>query len=161
MTIVDLEAVGTFVLASTAQHTIEAALTRGREQGTEALALAAGKMQAGRFVLDKTFVPRQRATAISVRLEVGSLIPIHTSLAETGHVIGLQIHSHPDDAFHSNTDDVDNTVTQVGSLSLVVPYFGALGITGFPDCVLYRRIEDGWSSPITGTEITRTLELEK
>lgn len=161
MTIVDLEAVGTFVLAPTAQHTIQAALTQGRQQGTEALALAAGKMKGGRFVLDKAFVPRQRATAISVRLEAGSLIPIHASLAETGHVIGLQVHSHPDDAFHSNTDDVDNTVTQVGSLSLVVPYFGTLGLAGFPDCVLYRRTEDGWSSPITGVEITQALELEK
>lgn len=159
MPIIDLESVGAFVLAREALTTIEGALARGRKQGTEALALAAGRMQGGRFILDAAFVPRQRATAVSVRLSEGSLIPIHASLAETGHVIGLQVHSHPADAFHSTVDDSDDTVTQVGSLSLVVPRFGAFGLEDFPECVLYRRTEDGWSEAITGRDISAALEL--
>ena len=48
-------------------------------------------------------------------------------LYEAQQVIGVQIHSHPRDAYHSGTDDTYPIATLEGSLSIVLPFFGRDG----------------------------------
>lgn len=56
-----------------------------------------------------------------------------------------QIHSHPDEAFHSKADDELATVTHGGGLSFVVPFFGEnLNPDNFSDMVqVYQLTQDG------------------
>ena len=55
-----------------------------------------------------------------------------------------RIHSHPAEAFHSETDDQNPALTNHGALSIVVPFFG-LGLRrGLDVCAVYRLRPSGW-----------------
>jgi hypothetical protein len=63
-------------------------------------------------------------------------------LAQENLGIRIQVHTHPDEAFHSATDDAFPIVHTIGFLSLVIPNF-ALGPIGFEDAFLTEIQEDG------------------
>jgi hypothetical protein len=55
-----------------------------------------------------------------------------------------RIHSHPDEAFHSHTDDTNPALTADGSLSIVVPIFG-LGLRlGLDACAVHVYHSGDW-----------------
>jgi hypothetical protein len=67
----------------------------------------------------------------------------------------VRAHSHPCEAFHSNTDNRNPALTFIGALSVVVPYFG-LGLRrGLDACAVLRLTAYGWE-PVDG-ERTRWL----
>jgi hypothetical protein len=53
-----------------------------------------------------------------------TLFLLNRFLAESGLRLLAQVHSHPTEAYHSDTDDRYSIVTAEGGLSLVVPNFG-------------------------------------
>jgi len=63
-------------------------------------------------------------------------------LANKGHGIRVQVHTHPGEAFHSSTDDDYPIVHSVGFLSLVIPNFGVNSPT-LERAYLARIAEDG------------------
>jgi hypothetical protein len=55
-----------------------------------------------------------------------------------------RIHSHPEEAFHSPTDDRNPGLTAQGSLSIVCPFFG-LGLRrGIEACAVFVLRNDDW-----------------
>lgn len=56
--------------------------------------------------------------------------------------IRVQVHTHPGEAFHSETDDRFPIIHKPGFLSLVIPNFG-LGPIGFDDAYLTEIQSDG------------------
>ena len=58
-------------------------------------------------------------------------------------MIGVQVHSHPTDAYHSETDDTYPIATLEGSLSIVLPFFGRDGWES-KDIAVYRLGRTGW-----------------
>ena len=64
-------------------------------------------------------------------------------LYEAQQVVGAQVHSHPADAYHSDTDDAYPVATLDGSLSIVLPYFGRDGWES-GEIAAYRLGQDGW-----------------
>jgi hypothetical protein len=64
------------------------------------------------------------------------------ALSEKGLGIRVQVHTHPQQAFHSQTDDAFPIVHTNGFLSLVIPNFG-LGPVGFDEAYLAEISEDG------------------
>ena len=69
--------------------------------------------------------------------------------------IRVQIHTHPDKAFHSATDDAWPIIGTAGFLSLVVPRF-ALGPIGFREAYLAELCADGaWQR----VPVTQRLEV--
>lgn len=63
-------------------------------------------------------------------------------LADTGRGIRVQIHTHPQGAFHSPTDDAFPIIHTVGFLSLVIPNF-AMGPVSFKGAYLNEITQDG------------------
>jgi hypothetical protein len=60
------------------------------------------------------------------------------------HLYLVRVHSHPGEAFHSDTDDANPALTHDGALSVVVPYFG-LGLRrGLDACAAYRLMNGEW-----------------
>lgn len=55
-----------------------------------------------------------------------------------------RIHSHPEEAFHSPTDDANPAITHEGALSIVVPYFGRGLAHGLDACAVLRRTGGRW-----------------
>ena len=63
-------------------------------------------------------------------------------LGREGLGVRVQVHTHPDEAFHSATDDAFPIVHLPGFLSLVIPNF-ASGPIGFQDAFLTEIQSDG------------------
>jgi len=70
---------------------------------------------------------------------------LNTFWLELGNInsgIRVQVHTHPREAFHSETDDKFPIIHKPGFLSLVIPNF-ALGPVGFKDAYLTEIQPDG------------------
>lgn len=118
------------------------------KQGFEGVALFAGKEVGERFMVDRTLVPKQIALSIEYGLLYSvpgeELHRLNVFLYENNLSLIAQIHSHPKEAFHSETDDAFPIVTTVGCVSIVVPNF-ASGDIEINTWAVYRlTIENNW-----------------
>jgi hypothetical protein len=52
-----------------------------------------------------------------------SLFKVNKTVHERNETLAAQIHTHPTDAYHSETDDAYPLVTLLGALSIVLPNF--------------------------------------
>ena len=83
-----------------------------------------------------------------MRVEADELHRLNVWLYENAERLAIQVHSHPTEAFHSDTDDAYPIVTTLGGLSLVVPDFARYGVRG-PETALYRLSSAGWQGALT------------
>ncbi|HET6252975.1 MAG TPA: Mov34/MPN/PAD-1 family protein [Puia sp.] len=98
------------------------------EHRVEGVALWAGQAEGKTFHVLSTVIPAQTG----YRTEDGLLYSvageelerINRLLYERRETLFLQVHSHPGEAYHSDTDDRYPIVTINGGLSIVVPDFG-------------------------------------
>lgn len=113
----------------------------------ERFVLWSGVVQGDRLQVRTMHVPRQTAYRLSdglcVRVDGDELHRLNVWLFEHRERLAVQVHSHPTEAFHSDTDDTYPIVTTRGGLSLVVPDFGRTGVRG-PATALYRLSGSGW-----------------
>jgi hypothetical protein len=112
---------------------IEQMLETMREFGShgwEVLVLWLGKIEPekGEAHVIHAFTPKQKALTSEdgVGYFVGgeTLFQLNRDLSESGLRLIAQVHSHPQEAYHSDADDRYAIVTAEGGLSLVVPSFG-------------------------------------
>ena len=99
-------------------------LQHGGPPRTEHVALWLAKRTDPQITVRELFVPEQEAAAGYFhipRLAMGHLM---VYLRERGLMIAAQLHTHPQDAFHSPADDRWAIVRHVGALSIVLPAFG-------------------------------------
>lgn len=116
-------------------------LRRAGNQRVEGVALFAGKETGDDFHVENTVVPKQQA----MRLESGLLYAVGSDelhrlnvwLYENKKSLIAQIHSHPTEAYHSDTDDAFPIVATVGGFSIVVPDF-AMGPIDIDLWAVYR-----------------------
>lgn len=128
---------------------LEVAYTHMRKAGkqrVEGVALFAGKEEGSRFTIAETIIPKQ----LAMRLEAGLLYAVDSDelhainvwLYENNFSLIAQIHSHPTEAYHSDTDDAFPIVATVGGISIVVPDF-AKGPVDLSTCAVYRLSDSG------------------
>lgn len=140
-----------------ADGTDEQLRAAGRD-GCERFVLWSGIVEGTTFQARTLHVPRQTAyrlpEGLCVRVEGEELHRLNVWLFEHGERLAVQVHSHPTDAYHSDTDDTYPIVTTRGGLSLVVPDFGRAGVRG-PATALYRLNSSGWQelSPPSATRL--------
>lgn len=116
--------------------------------GNEGFALWAGRFRGREFVVEETIIPAQHAmrfeTGVCVRVDGDELFRINRHLYLHGRLLVAQLHSHPTDAYHSETDDEYPIATTAGSFSLVIPDF-AVRDFALDDCAVYRLVPgQGW-----------------
>jgi proteasome lid subunit RPN8/RPN11 len=93
----------------------------------EGVALFVGKLEGTICYVHETLIPKQ----VSIMLHEGLLYAVGEEelyrlavyLYKKGLRLIAQIHSHPKEAYHSETDDAYPIITVVGGLSIVVPDF--------------------------------------
>jgi hypothetical protein len=94
----------------------------------EGLVLWLGKLEEGRAHVTLAFTPEQEGISsddgLAYFVSGEALFQLNQSLAESGLRLIAQVHSHPQEAYHSEADDEYAIVTEDGGLSLVVPDFG-------------------------------------
>lgn len=118
-------------------------------QGLEGFSLWAGKREGDSFVVHKNIVPVQigHRLASGICVSVGSeeLHRINVWLFENEMTLIAQLHSHPTEAYHSDTDDEFPIATTIGSLSIVIPDFARHPFS-LNRCAIYRLMPlDGWT----------------
>lgn len=118
------------------------------KHGLEGFSLWAGKRFGQMFRVLKNIVPMQTGhrTPDGVCVSVGpdELHRINVWLYQNGMTLVAQLHSHPTDAYHSDTDDAFPIATTEGSLSIVVPNYArqAFSLSG---SAVYRLLpKRGW-----------------
>jgi hypothetical protein len=94
----------------------------------EGLVLWLGEVEHGKARVIEAFIPDQHPVSsesgLGYFVSGDTLFELNRALAETGLRLIAQVHSHPQEAYHSAADDRYAIVTADGGFSLVVPNFG-------------------------------------
>jgi hypothetical protein len=145
------------IVRSTNEALREAGLDR-----YERFVLWTGVSKGDTFTVRTTHVPAQTAyrtsDGVCVRVNGDALHRLNRWQYEHGETLAVQIHTHPEVAYHSNTDDTYPIVTELGGLSVVVPEFARNGLTG-GGIVAYRLGRDGWDE-LSSTDTQAVLVME-
>ncbi len=133
------------------------------KQGLEGFALWAGQRDGSTFNVQQTIIPHQIGLRFSqgVCVTVGAeeLHRINVWLYQHNMTLVAQLHSHPTEAYHSDTDDAFPIATTVGSLSLVVPYF-AQDPFSIAQCAVYQlQPGAGWVE-LLQDDVRRLIRIE-
>jgi hypothetical protein len=110
----------------------------------EALVLWAGRWEETArdiFSVEIAVMPAQQAVrsedGVAVILDAQSLFEMNVMLNQKGLRLAAQLHTHPGEAYHSETDDRYSVVTARGGLSIVVPNFAAAPFS-LDSCAVYQ-----------------------
>jgi hypothetical protein len=125
----------------------EKPLREAGRMGHECFALWSGIVHGDVFDAKSLLVPKQTGfrleSGVCVRVEGDELHRLNIWLFENRQTLAVQIHSHPTDAYHSETDDTYPIATQAGALSIVVPDFCRRGLF-VADTATFRLGRGGW-----------------
>ena len=127
-------------------ETVEAIRSAGQE-GYELFVIWSGQLDDDLFTVAQVHIPHQTSykldSGLCVRVDGSELHRLNVWLYEARQVVGVQVHSHPKSAYHSETDDAYPIATLEGSLSIVLPYFGRDGWES-SGIAAYRLGPGGW-----------------
>lgn len=129
----------------------------------EGMVLWAGRQDGQTFHVTDLIVPRQKGLrtkdGVCVVVDGDELHRLNIHLFETDLRLIAQIHSHPTEAYHSETDDRYAVATTIGSFSLVVPDFAIRPFT-LTECAIYRLKASGEWSPVDETQLPNKLMIK-
>ena len=155
------ESIREFVVPADLCDTTDRQLREAGLDGNERFILWSGIIQGDRLLVTTMHCPKQTAYRLArglcVRVEADELHRLNVWLYENTERLAIQVHSHPADAYHSDTDDAYPMVTTLGGLSLVVPDFARYGVRG-RQTALYRLSATGWED-VSPTDARRVLRL--
>lgn len=141
-------------------QTLEPLQEAGR-RGYEAFVLWGGRLTGDdrRFEFASAYFPEQTTSrgedGLLITVDGEALFRVNRAFYDRGLTLAGQIHSHPTDAYHSDTDDSYPLVTLIGGLSGVVPDFGEGGRARLHEWAWYRLVGRGrWISVGDETRIT-------
>lgn len=126
----------------------ERELQQAGADGYEMFVLWSGLIDKDKFIVATPHVPCQESfrlhgSGLLVRVEGDALHKLNAWLYEAGEMLGVQVHAHPSEAFHSTTDDSFPIVTALGGLSVVAADFCKNGLMA-KTTAAYRLSRDGW-----------------
>ena len=93
-------------------------------------------------VVDSVEHPVHQRSPFGYEVESRWLTDFWRRLGASKRSVRAQVHTHPEEAFHSASDDRWPIVSQAGFLSIVIPYFGSQHIS-FDDSWIGRLMPDG------------------
>ena len=142
-----LEALDRITVSEELLRETQIALREAGEEGFELFVLWSGEVDGSSGRVLAVHVPEQTSyktpNGLVVRVEGEALHRLNVWLFDNAHVLLTQVHAHPTDAFHSDTDDAFPIVTTLGGLSVVVPDFAQHDVFG-AGTRAYRLTRAGW-----------------
>ena len=142
-----LRGVRRFRIQESAIHETVAAIRSAGQDAYELFVVWSGTRDDDTFTVAKVHIPEQTSykhdSGLCVRVDGAELHQLNVWLYEAQQVVGVQVHSHPSDAYHSETDDTYPIATLDGSLSVVLPFFGRDGWES-RGIAVYRLGQHGW-----------------
>jgi hypothetical protein len=139
----------------------EDSLRAAGRDGCELFVLWSGRQDGEHCEVLDGHVPRQSSykskDGLLVRVEGRALHKLNSWLFEHEQTLIAQLHAHPANAYHSDTDDAYPIVTQLGGLSLVAANFCEDGLIS-DSTAAFRLREEGWvEEPTPIAELLRVL----
>jgi hypothetical protein len=111
------------------------------QHNAEGFALWSGRREGTVFSVESTIIPKQTAylteTGVCVSVGAEELHRLNVWLYTQKLSLIAQLHSHPEGAYHSETDDTFPIATTIGCLSLVIPDFARFPFS-LSRCAIYR-----------------------
>jgi hypothetical protein len=142
LTKLSMFSVSSAIVAETEEH-----LRRAGRRGLELFVLWSGIIQGSEFIVRTAHVPHQTSyrldSGLMVRVDGEALHQLNAWLFEHQEILAVQVHAHPTEAFHSDTDDAYPIVTAEGSISIVAADFCRRGLFSNTTAV-YRLGDRGW-----------------
>jgi proteasome lid subunit RPN8/RPN11 len=142
---------------------VHAHLRDAGASGFEGVGFWAGQVEGDTFLVRAAVVPAQwgqrSQSGVSVVVGGDELFRMNVWLHKNGLTLIAQLHSHPGDAYHSETDDDFAIMTRVGGLSIVVPNFAREPFS-FDTAAIYRLAEKGQWSSLTSDEARALIHIE-
>ena len=126
----------------------------------EGMVIWSGVIERDSKVVRRCLHPEQRCTVSGVNIPVGEAQRINEILYEKGETLLAQVHSHPGAAFHSYTDNNFAITFTLGFISIVVPFFGQLGLSNFHRCGVWIHEGYGKWRRLNEEEVKITLVIE-
>lgn len=137
------------------------ALQNAGSEGYELFVLWSGTRERSTFTVRTTHVPEQTSyrteNGLLVKVTGDALHKLNVWLYQNGESLAAQVHAHPTDAFHSDTDDTFPIVTALGGLSIVAADFARHGLLT-RESAAYRLTADGWVHIPLG-ELAKLIEV--
>jgi len=129
--------------------------------GHEGVVLWIGKIDGDRCLVSETFVPVQETGPLFYRIPDEEVFRILQFVGDRGLVVPAQVHSHPQEAFHSCVDDERAFVRHENAISIVVPNFAAIPEDKFAVMARFYRLHATslWRK-MDQAEIARVFEFE-
>lgn len=143
-----LAAVGAYYVDQSVIDFTERFLADVGRRGYEGMVLWGGRRtpDACSVEIVHAVAPKQRAArgddGVMVAVAGDELFRINADFYHRDLLLCAQVHSHPTEAYHSDTDDAFAVVTIPGGLSLVVPWYARYGIDA-ETTAIYRLSRDG------------------
>lgn len=159
----NLSNIKTIILHKTQIEYVYQHLRRAGDKELEGVALWAGVYNSQtEFEIKTTIIPAQKAYSqeSGLHYEVGEeeLHRINVWLYENKMTLICQIHSHPNEAYHSEMDDAYPIMAKMGGISIVVPDF-AFQPFRLGDWAVYRLYpQNGWIE-LNSTEIASLMHI--
>jgi hypothetical protein len=130
-------------------------------QGAEAFALWAGaRIDTRTFRVSALVIPGQQAykteSGVCVTVPGDELHRLNMWLFENGLELIAQVHTHPTDAYHSETDNAFPIVATIGAFSLVLPDFASRPFS-WNEVAVYRLNTKGEWAELDQQEINRVF----
>jgi hypothetical protein len=145
---VTLEAVTQFEVPQLIVERTEHALRDAGDDGYEMFVVWTGHRNGEVFRVADGHIPKQISSrtknGLTVRIEGEALHHLNVWLYEHQQELAAQVHAHPTDAFHSETDDTFPVVTTLGGLSIVAADFCRDGLLA-PSGAAFRLDQTGWN----------------
>jgi proteasome lid subunit RPN8/RPN11 len=131
--------------------------------GFEGVGFWAGRTEGETFFVEAAVVPTQwghrSSDGVAVMISGDELHRMNVWLHRNRFTIIAQLHSHPGDAYHSETDDEFSIMTRVGGLSIVVPNF-AKDPFSFQTAAFYRLLKNGDWRCLDAEEASDLIHVE-
>jgi hypothetical protein len=116
-------------------------------EGDELFVFWSGAMRGNELIVEHVLCPPQRCEhhpdGLAVVIGGDALHTQSAWLAKHGQLLAVQLHAHPSDAFHSESDDRHAVVTQTGAVSIVLSNFGRSHLFD-PTTNAYQLGPTGW-----------------
>ncbi len=143
------------LLEATLKHLVDAGA-----QDKEGIVLWLAGRSAVRLDVCEAFVPMHEASSDFFWIPKRGMDQLLEVLRARRWMVAAQVHSHPQEAFHSHADDQWAVVRHEGALSIVLPYF-ARNITsrGFLDAAAMFMLADGRWEELRPDEVHSRIEV--
>ena len=132
--------------------------------GHEGIGFWAGVLRERIGTVGAALVPRQLSGQVGRGLAVvvsgEDLFLMNVWLHEHGMRLIAQVHSHPTDAYHSETDEAYPVLAEAGGLSIVVPDFARAPFS-LDASAVYRLGADGRWNELSRIEVGALIQMEE